>query len=51
MGPMSLNKVGNVIDSEVINKNEVIRYKLRLWLDATREDAFIQMPIDIPSWT
>ena len=41
MGPMSLNKVGNVIDSEVINKSEVIRYKLRLWLDATREDELV----------
>ena len=41
MGPMSLNKVGNVIDSEVINKGEVIRYKLRLWLDATREDELV----------
>ena len=41
MGPMSLNKVGNVIDSEVINKSEVIRYKLRLWLDVSKEDELV----------
>ena len=32
-GPMSLEKVKNVIDSDIIYKNEIINYKLRIWLD------------------
>ena len=32
-GPMSLEKVKNVIDSDIIYKNEIINYKLIIWLD------------------
>ncbi len=37
MGPMGLSKVNNVIDSNTIAENEVIRYKLRVWLDKSKQ--------------
>ena len=37
-GPMSLEKVKNIIDSDIIYKNEVLNYKLRIWLDKSKED-------------
>ena len=37
MGPMNLEDVENVIDSNIINKDEIINYKLRVWLDATKK--------------
>lgn len=40
MGPMKLSNVHNVIDSNTINKNEVIRYKMRLWVDKSQEQEF-----------
>lgn len=40
MGPMKLSSVENVIDSNTISKNEVIRYKLRLWIDHTQNNSF-----------
>ncbi len=36
MGPMGLSNVDNVIDSNTINNDEVIRYKMRVWLDKTK---------------
>ena len=36
MGPMGLSNVNNVIDSNTINNEEVIRYKMRVWLDKTK---------------
>lgn len=36
MGPMGLSKVDSVIDSNTIYENEVIRYKLRVWLDKSK---------------
>lgn len=36
-GPMSLDKVKNVIDSDVIYKREMLNYKLRIWLDKSKE--------------
>ena len=36
MGPMGLTKVNNVIDSNTINEDEVIRYKLRVWFDNSK---------------
>ena len=35
-GPMSLEKVKNVIDSDIIYKNEIINYKLIIWLDKSK---------------
>ena len=36
-GPMSLEKVKNVIDSDIIYKKEMINFKMRIWLDKTKE--------------
>ena len=35
MGPMGLSNVNNVIDSNTIYENEIIRYKMRVWFDKT----------------
>lgn len=40
IGPIKLSNVNSVIDSNVINKNEVIRYKMRIWIDANQENSF-----------
>ena len=54
-GPMSLEKVKNVIDSDIIYKNEIINYKLRIWLDKSKEEeiskledykAFLKLRVD-----
>ena len=37
-GPMSLEKVKNVIDSDILYKTEIMTYKLRLWLDSSKEE-------------
>ena len=37
MGPMGLSNVNNVIDSNTINENEIIRYKMRVWLDKSKK--------------
>ena len=37
-GPMSLEKVKNVIDSDILYKTEIITYKLRVWLDSSKEE-------------
>lgn len=42
MGPMRLSSVQNIIDSNIINKNEVIRYKLRLWVDKTEDNTYTE---------
>ena len=42
-GPMSLEKVKNIIDSDVIYKNEVLNYKLRIWLDKSKEDEIANL--------
>lgn len=34
---MSLEKVKDIIDSNTIYKNEIINYKLRIWLDSNKE--------------
>ena len=39
MGPMGLSNVSNVIDSNTINPDEIIRYKMRIWLDKSEESA------------
>ena len=36
-GPMSLEKVKNIIDSDIIYKKEMINFKMRIWLDKTKE--------------
>ena len=33
MGPMGLSNVSNIIDSNTIYENEIIRYKMRIWFD------------------
>ena len=54
-GPMSLEKVKNIIDSDIIYKNEIINYKLRIWLDKSKEEeiskledykAFLKLRVD-----
>ena len=54
-GPMSLEKVKNILDSDVIYKNEILNYKLKIWLDKSKEDeiskledykAFLKLKID-----
>ena len=42
-GPMSLEKVKNIIDSDVIYKNEVLNYKLRIWLDKSKEEEISKL--------
>ena len=42
-GPMNLEEVNNIIDSDVIYKTEVINYNLRLWLDQEKEDELLNM--------
>ena len=42
-GPMSLEKVKNVIDSDIIYKNEIINYKLRIWLDKSKEEEISKL--------
>lgn len=37
-GPFTLEKVNNIIDSDIIYKKELINYKLRLWLDKSKEE-------------
>ena len=37
-GPMSLEKVKNVIDSDILYKTEIMTYKLRVWLDSSKEE-------------
>ena len=37
MGPMNLEDVNSIIDSNIINKNEIINYKLRIWLDKNKK--------------
>ena len=34
---MSLEKVKNIIDSDIIYKKEMINFKMRIWLDKTKE--------------
>ena len=36
-GPMPLEKVKNIIDSDIIYKKEMINFKMRIWLDKTKE--------------
>ena len=42
-GPMSLEKVKNIIDSDIIYKNELINYKLRIWLDKSKEEEISKL--------
>ena len=42
-GPMSLEKVKNIIDSDIIYKNEIINYKLRIWLDKSKEEEISKL--------
>ena len=42
-GPMSLEKVKNIIDSDIIYRNEIINYKLRIWLDKSKEDEISKL--------
>ena len=42
MGPMGLSNVNNVIDSNTINNGEVIRYKMRVWLDKNKKTQIEQ---------
>ena len=37
-GPFTLEKVNNIIDSDIIYKKELVNYKLRLWLDKSKEE-------------
>lgn len=54
-GPISLEKVKSVIDSDIVYKKEIINYKLRIWLDASKSDeieslenykAFLKLKVD-----
>ena len=42
-GPMSLSEVNSVIDKNTIYPNEVIVYKLRIWLDSSKETELATM--------
>ena len=42
-GPMSLSEVNSVIDKNTIYPNEVIVYKLRIWLDSSKEAELATM--------
>lgn len=39
MGPMRLSSVNNIIDTNVVNNDEIIRYEMRIWLDKASETA------------
>lgn len=54
-GPISLEKVKSVIDSDIVYKKEIINYKLRIWLDSSKSDeieslenykAFLKLKVD-----
>ena len=38
IGPMNLEEVNNVINSDMIQVNEIVSYKMRLWLDKSKKD-------------
>ncbi len=38
-----LCKVENVIDSDIIYKNKLINYKLRIWLDKSKEEEISKL--------
>ena len=42
-GPMGLSDVNNIIDENIIYPNEIIRYKLRIWLDDSQVDQLATM--------
>ena len=42
-GPMSLEKIKNIIDSDVIYASEIINYKLRIWLDKSKEEEISKL--------
>ena len=42
MGPMSLKDVENVIDSNTLNKKELVKYKLRIWIDKKYESELLK---------
>ena len=42
-GPFSLEEIENIIDTNTINKNEIINYKLRIWLDEEKESELANM--------
>ncbi len=37
MGPMNIEEVKKIIDSNIINEKEIINYSLRIWLDKEHE--------------
>ncbi len=39
MGPMRLSSVENIIDTNVANNDEIIRYEMRVWLDKEEEQT------------
>ena len=54
MGPMGLSNVSNVIDSNTIYENEIIRYKMRIWFDishasqiqSSNNKAYLSLSVD-----
>ncbi len=54
MGPMGLANVSNVIDSNTIYENEIIRYKMRIWFDinhaeqiqSSNKNAYLKLSVD-----
>lgn len=42
-GPFSLEKVNNVLDSDILYKKELVNYKLRLWLDKSKEEELSEL--------
>ena len=42
-GPFNLEEVNNIIDSDLISKNEIINYELRIWLDKEKETEISNM--------
>lgn len=39
MGPMKLSSINNIIDTNVVNKDEIIRYEMRVWFDKASEST------------
>lgn len=39
-GPYKLSEVKNIIDSNIIYKNEIINYKMRIWLDENANSSY-----------
>ncbi len=43
MGPMNIEEVKKIIDSNIINEKEIINYSLRIWLDKEHEEEILKI--------